>query len=184
MFDLQYPLALQNLEEGLDLVIENPNLKSEFYSLLGDVHHILNNNKMSDESYHLALEHNKNNTFVLNNYSYYLALRGENLNLALEMTIRCNDLTQDNPNPSFLDTYAWVLYKLEKYKLARKQIEKALELNSKSGTLYDHYGDILWKLNRKLQARYFWKNVLKLETIDEELKENVRQKLLKGNDKI
>ena len=24
----------------------------------------------------------------------------------------------------------------------------------------DHYGDILWKLDQKIQARYFWKNVL------------------------
>ncbi len=171
----QYPLALQNLEEGLDLVIENPNLKSEFYSLLGDVHHILNNNKMSDESYHLALEHNKNNTFVLNNYSYYLALRGENLNLALEMTIRCNDLTQDNPNPSFLDTYAWVLYKLEKYKLARKQIEKALELNSKSGTLYDHYGDILYKLGDIKSAIFQWKKALSIDTDNIDLKDKIQK---------
>ena len=26
----------------------------------------------------------------------------------------------------------------------------------------DHYGDILWKMNRKIQARYFWKSVLKM----------------------
>ena len=48
----------------------------------------------------------------------------------------------------------------------------------------DHYGDILWKLNRKIQARYFWKNTLKLNDIDEEMTKKIKLKLLKGLDKI
>ena len=171
----QYSPALKTLEDGCDLVIENPNLKSEFYSLLGDVYHNLNNNQMSDESYSLALKYNSNNTFVLNNYSYYLALRGENLNLALEMVVRCNDLTKDVPNASFLDTHAWVLYKLEKYTLARNQIERALQLNSTSGTLYDHYGDILYKLGDVKSAIVQWKKALSIDIDNQDLKEKIHK---------
>ena len=61
----EYPKALQDLKDGRDLVFDNHNLKSEFYALLGDVYHNLNNNKMSDESYSLALEYNHNNTLFL-----------------------------------------------------------------------------------------------------------------------
>ena len=48
----------------------------------------------------------------------------------------------------------------------------------------DHYGDILWKLNKKLQARYFWKNVLHLKDVEQEMKNTIKDKLLKGLDNI
>ena len=44
----------------------------------------------------------------------------------------------------------------------------------------DHYGDILWKLDRKIQARYFWKNVLNLEEVEDEMKKNIKNKLIEG----
>ena len=171
----QYSIALKDLTEGCDLVFDNPNLKSEFYSLLGDVYHSLNNNQMSDESYSMALEYNNNNTLVLNNYSYYLALRGENLNSALEMIMRCVDLTNEMPNASFLDTYAWVLYKLEKYKQARNHIEMALELHPNSATLHDHYGDILYKLGDIKSAIVQWKTALSIDIDNNELKDKIKK---------
>ena len=48
----------------------------------------------------------------------------------------------------------------------------------------DHYGDVLWRLNRKMQANYFWKNVLELEETDEEMKKDIQNKLLNGPNKI
>ncbi len=169
----QHPMALETLLKGVDIVIDDPILKSEFYSLLGDVYHTLDNHLMSDESYSLSLEYNSNNTFVLNNYSYYLALREENLNLALEMARHCNALTVDQPNSSFLDTYAWVLYKLKKYKLAKDQILKALEINTNSGTLYDHYGDILYELGDVASAIIQWKRALALDINNKDLKNKI-----------
>ena len=166
-------MALETLLEGVDVVVDDPLLKSEFYSLLGDIYHTLDNYPMSDESYSLSLEYNSNNAFVLNNYSYYLALREESLNLALEMVQRCNELTIDQPNSSFLDTYAWVLYKLKKYKLAKVQIIKALELNTNSGTLYDHYGDILYKLGEVNNAIIQWKIALTLDVNNKNLKNKI-----------
>ena len=46
----------------------------------------------------------------------------------------------------------------------------------------DHYGDILWKLNRKIEARYFWKSVLKLEETEAEMRNKIKQKLIIGLD--
>ena len=44
----------------------------------------------------------------------------------------------------------------------------------------DHYGDILWKLNRKIQAKYYWKSVIESEESEDDMKKNVSKKLLKG----
>ena len=44
----------------------------------------------------------------------------------------------------------------------------------------DHYGDILWKLNRKLQARYFWNNVLGFDSTDDDTKKKINIKLVEG----
>jgi hypothetical protein len=47
-------------------------------------------------------------------------------------------------------------------------------------TVNDHYGDILWKLDRKIQARYFWLSVLNLEEAEDEMKKNIQEKLIDG----
>ena len=44
----------------------------------------------------------------------------------------------------------------------------------------DHYGDILWMLGRKIQARYFWKSVFKMEDVDEELLQKINSKIIEG----
>ena len=44
----------------------------------------------------------------------------------------------------------------------------------------DHYGDILWKLDRKLQARYFWSMVLKMDDAEENLLKQIKIKLIAG----
>ena len=44
----------------------------------------------------------------------------------------------------------------------------------------DHYGDILWRLDKKIQARYFWKNVLKIKDVEKEMIKKINDKLLEG----
>ena len=44
----------------------------------------------------------------------------------------------------------------------------------------DHYADILWKLDRKIQARYFWTSVLKMKNVDEPLINKISDKLIEG----
>jgi len=44
----------------------------------------------------------------------------------------------------------------------------------------DHYADSLWMNSKKIQARYFWQYVLKLETTEEKLKKKIELKLLFG----
>lgn len=135
---------------------DNAALKGQSYSSLGDVYNDLGNYSKSDEYFDLALELDGKNAYVLNNYSYYLSLRNDQLDKAAEMSMRANELSPNNS--SFLDTYAWILYQSAKYQEAKEWQEKALKASDeKSGTLLEHMGDILYKLNQVDQALEYWK---------------------------
>jgi tetratricopeptide (TPR) repeat protein len=139
-----YREAVSAFEQAKKLSASNPGLAQEISSMLGDAYNGIHDYEKSDKAYDEALEFNPNNYFVLNNYSYYLALRKANLEKAEKMAAQ---LIKANPdNSSYLDTYAWVLYMREKYKEARKVMEKALNAGQVSATHYEHYGDILFQL--------------------------------------
>lgn len=151
----KYEEAIKVLEEGKELVIENNPLLEQFYSTLGDAYNSLKDYPKSDSSYEKALQINPDNIYVLNNYSYYLSLRKENLERAEKMSKRSNELEPNSA--SFLDTYAWILYQMGRYDEAKKWIEKAFAAGAdNNGTILEHYGDILFKLNDIEGALKYW----------------------------
>ena len=77
----------------------------------------------------------------------------------------------------------WGYYLINDFENAEKYLKKAVELMPYDPIVNDHYGDILWMLNRKIQARYFWNNVLNLEETDDEMKINVKKKIIYGIEK-
>ena len=83
-------------------------------------------------------------------------------------------------DPYITDSIGWVYYLIENYTQAEKYIKKAVELMPEDPTVNDHYGDILWKLNRNIQARYFWNYVLSLDDADEDIKKNINIKITDG----
>jgi tetratricopeptide (TPR) repeat protein len=152
----KYEQALKSFETGRKFVVNNDLLMAEFYSMMGEVNNKLSNFRASDMAYEKALIINPESPVVLNNYAYYLSLRGEKLEQAAEMARKAVEAVPDNE--SNLDTYAWVLYKQEKYEEALKIIEKALSLmDTENGTILEHSGDIYFKLGRKTEALEFWK---------------------------
>ena len=74
----------------------------------------------------------------------------------------------------------WGYYLIGDFVNAEKFLRKAIQLMPKDPIVNDHYGDILWKLNRKIQAKYFWQNALNSEESENEMKKNISKKLLKG----
>ena len=136
--------AIVSLEQAKKLSASNTPLLQEINSMLGDSYHSTRQYVESDKAYEEVLAINPDNSIVLNNYSYYLALRKENLEKAEKMSAQ---LIKSHPdNPTFLDTYAWVLYSREKYKEARKVMEKAISTGKANATHFEHYGDILFKM--------------------------------------
>ncbi|ELR69736.1 hypothetical protein C900_04713 [Fulvivirga imtechensis AK7] len=139
-----YKEAIAALEQGKRLSSANLGLVSAFNSMLGDAYNGTREYEKSDKAYEAALDFDPENYAVLNNYSYFLALRKANLEKAEKMSAKA---VKDNPNnATFLDTYAWVLYMRQKYKEAKKVMEQAIATGEISAVHYEHYGDILYKL--------------------------------------
>ena len=69
---------------------------------------------------------------------------------------------------------------VEDYFKAEKFLRRAVELMPNDPIVNDHYGDILWKLDRKIQARYFWLSVLKMDTTKEDMLEKINIKIVEG----
>lgn len=152
----EYDEAIEALIAGKNLVVDDPQSKAQFLSSLGDAYHGAEEHKLSDKAYDDALAINPDDPGVLNNYSYYLSLRREQLEKAERMSKRSNELAPDNP--SYLDTYAWVLYQMGKYEEARVYIEKAISSGGAGeGVLLEHFGDILYKLGETDLALEKWK---------------------------
>ena len=153
--------ALPYLKKGLELAEDGTVIKSQFYSYLGDCYYEQDSVDLAFSMYDEALKINPNDVLVLNNYSYFLALRGERLEEAEEMISKAVSM---NPgNGTFLDTYAWVLFKRKDYSLAKFYIRSALEdKESVSAVMYEHYGDILYMNGEKEEAVKMWQMALKM----------------------
>ncbi|MCF0071791.1 tetratricopeptide repeat protein [Dyadobacter sp. CY261] len=153
--------AISSLEESLKLMGDNPQLVPIIHGQLGDAFNGTGDHDKSDAAYDLALKANPDNDHVLNNYSYFLSLRKEKLDLALKMSERL--VQQHQSNPTYLDTYAWVLYIRKDYKKAKEFLEKAmLDSSAVSGTIVEHYGDVLFKLGERDNAVAQWKKAKRM----------------------
>ena len=89
-------------------------------------------------------------------------------------------------DPYIIDSIGWAYYLINDYNKAEKFLKRAVELMPDDPIVNDHYGDILWKLNQKIQARYFWKNVLKMDDVEKDMIDKINSKLIYGpkNSKI
>ena len=89
-------------------------------------------------------------------------------------------MRKKNNDPYIIDSVGWAYFLLNDYVKAEKFLKRAVELMPEDPIVNDHYGDILWKLDRKIQARYFWKSVLNLEETKEKMRKNIADKLIEG----
>ena len=143
--------AVTILKEGLKILKDQKEMKTQFYGQLGQAYHNLKNHSQSDRYFEKVLELEPGNVFVANNYSYYLSIRGEKLQRAQELSRKT--IKKHPKNSIYLDTYAWVLYKLEKYNKAEKYIKKAIQHSgSNDPEVLEHFGDILFKTGEKEEA--------------------------------
>ena len=96
-----------------------------------------------------------NNLLVLNNYAYYLTLENMELEKALEMSART---LRDEPDELiYVDTYAWILFLLERYDDAKLYADKLMAGDSaKSAVEYHHCGDIYAKCGDMERAVQCW----------------------------
>ena len=163
--------AIFSFEQSKKLSVSNAALVSDINGLLGDCYNSTKEYAKSDKAYDEALSFNPDNSTILNNYSFYLALRKENLDKAEKMSAT---LIKNNPdNPTFLDTHAWVLYVRQKYKEAKKIIERSISTGKANATHFEHYGDILYQLGDVDNAVKQWERARGLNAKSEILNKKI-----------
>jgi len=169
--------ALVVLNQGKNMIIDNKALLGQFYANIGDAYYRTKQMDLSDESYDEALKINPNDTYVLNNYAYYLSLRNVKLDKAEEMSKKSNEIERDNA--SYNDTYGWILFGLGKYEEAKLWLEKAVSNSaSNNAVILEHLGDIEYKLNQSELALDYWIKAKKAGTGSDNLDRKINEKKL------
>lgn len=165
--------AIPLFEEALKYA-KTDSLRSVIYGAIGDNYHTLGDDRKCFKAYDKGMKLDTTNVSIYNNYSYFLSLRNERLDKALEWAQKAVRL--DPNNPTFLDTYAWVLYQLGRYEEARIPMRQAISLDSDNNKeLYVHYGDILYKLGDRFMASYYWKKALENGYDAQEIENRLKQ---------
>ena len=175
-YNKEHEKAITLFNKGLNYVVNNKPLKAEFYNYLGDSYHFFGNDEKSDECYEKSLDLIPDNVLVLNNYSYYLSLRQKDLEKAERMSKQCVELSPNQP--TYQDTYGWVLYKLKRFNEDEEWLKKAVEGGGKSPVIIEHYGDVLYQLNHKKEALEYWKKAKNIGGDSDLLNKKVREGML------
>lgn len=138
-----------------------PPFRSVILGTLADATYQLGRWEAAKRHYEEALRLNPDNDTALNNYAYYMSLKGERLEDAKRMSERSLKLSPGNP--SFLDTYGWIHYLMGDYQTALTYISASIENGSQSAEVHEHKGDVLFKLDRGPEAVEFWRKALELD---------------------
>ena len=148
--------AERQLKMARNLIVDRPDFDSDVLVMLAQIAHDRGEDAASDSWFELAIEQNPQNIIALNNYAYYLSVRGAKTEQAVEMAARVVALSPGSAN--FEDTYAWALHRHGEHEEALTWIELALqhEGGSPSATVLEHAGDILSALGRDGEARQRW----------------------------
>lgn len=137
------------------MIVDNKDLESQFYSSLGEAYNEIKDYVKSDESFEKGIAIDPKNANTLNNYAYFLSVRGEKLEKAEKMSMESNEL--EPTQASYQDTYGWIMYKQNKFEDAKIWIEKSLSNSTdSSATVLEHYGDVLFKIGDTAKAFDFW----------------------------
>lgn len=151
-------------------------LMSSLASGLGDVYFMKKDTLKAFEQYEKALEYNPGNIMAMNNYAYFLAESGQDLDKAERLSGM--SVKYEPENTTYLDTYAWIYFKKGEYSLALTYMKAAIANSDgeKSAELYEHYGDILFMNGFHEEALPNWEKALELNPDSEILQRKVKHK--------
>lgn len=153
--------AIAILEKGLKNGFTNTYMEADYYQILAEILHEQSRNDESDAYYEKVLKIMPDDVGVMNNYAYSLAGRNVKLDKALQMSKRI--VEKEPKNAYYLDTHAWVLYKMGNYKEAEKYILLAIKYSDKkedNRTNFEHYVEILKAQGKQSEADFVSKKYL------------------------
>ena len=173
-----YEKSIKLYSEILEKINSNHKLYPAVLERRGMAYERIDNWELSEKDLLASLEIIPDEPYVMNYLAYSWIEKNKNIEKALTMLRKANDLKKNNGY--ITDSLGWALYKLENFSEAKKYLEMAIILMPRDPIINDHFADCLWMNNYKIQARYYWNNVLKSDDADEELKTKVEKKLLFG----
>ena len=174
----EYDEAIKFYTKIINSNISNSDIKSDLLYRRGSSYERIGNYEKSDSDLLKSLKINPDDAYVLNYLAYSWLERDYNINKAIDMLETAYASKSDDPY--IIDSIGWAYYLIKDYLRAEKFLKRAVELMPDDPIVNDHYGDILWKLDRKIQARYFWINVLEMEDAEIEMIKNINIKILEG----
>ncbi len=166
-----YSLTLKKIKNNHSLIPKILDRRGTSYERVGDW------NK-AEKDLKKSLELVPDDPYVLNYLAYSWIEKKINIDQALKMLKRATELKKNDGY--IVDSLGWAHYINKNYIEAEKLLKKAVELIPFDPIINDHYADALWMVDKKIQARYFWKSILNIDNAKEKLKKNVTKKLIFG----
>ena len=174
----KYDEAIIYYTQLIEIFDDNSEIKQDLLYRRGGTYERMKKYSKSDKDLQDSLKIDPDDAYVLNYLAYSWLERNFKIEEAIKMLETAYELESDDPY--IIDSIGWAYYLTNDYKKAEKFLKRAVELMPDDSIVNDHYGDILWKLDRKIQARYFWRNVLKMEDVDEEMLNKINKKIIEG----
>lgn len=171
--------ALAAFKRGVSQITKksNPDIVSDFYSIMGDLLHGKGLVKEAYAAYDSCLQWKPDNYMCLNNYAYYMSLKGDDLQKAEQMSYRT--VKAEPKNTTYLDTYAWILFMQKRYEEAKIYIDQAIMNDTDSvanHVIREHAGDIHAMTGDITTAMRYWKEALSADKDNALLQRKIRQK--------
>ena len=174
----KYKEAIRYYDQIISKIDINSQLYADILYRRGGSYERLADYVSSDKDLLKSLEVNPDDAYVLNYLAYSWLERKYKIDLSLQMLEKA--YAKRSNDPYIIDSIGWAYYLIDDYEKAENFLKRAVELMPEDPIVNDHYGDILWKLDRKIQARYFWENVLNLEETEDKMKKIIKGKLIEG----
>jgi len=166
-----YSLALKNIKQDHFLFPKILDRRGTSYERLGEWEN-------SEKDLIESLKISPDQAHVLNYLAYTWIDKGINLDRGLEMLKKANKLRENDGY--IIDSLGWAYYAKKNYIEAKFFLQQAVELLPLDPIINDHYADALWMLNKNIQARHVWNNILKLDSAEQKLKDIIKKKLIFG----
>lgn len=169
--------ALEAFQNGINVITDesHPDIVSDFYVVMGDLLHLKGRDQEAFAAYDSCLQWKPDNVGCLNNYAYFLSLRGIRLDEAEQMSFKT--IKAEPQNSTYLDTYAWILFVQGRYAEARIYIDQALQNDSlPSHDILEHAGDIYAQCGDIDQALNYWQEALADNPGDKVLLRKIKKK--------
>ena len=174
----EYNKAIEYYTKIIDTLNDSSEIKSDLLYRRGGSYERMGQYEKADKDLLYSLKINPDDAYVLNYLAYSWLERDYKIEEAIEMLETA--YSYQKSDPYIIDSIGWAYYLVDDYTKAESFLKRAVLLMPEDAIVNDHYGDILWKLDRKIQARYFWASVLKMDNADDDMIKKVNIKISEG----